>query len=445
VLVRQILHPDLGCASYLIADGGEAAVVDPKWEIDEYLSAAREAGAEIRHILETHTHADPVSGRRRLADRTGARIHLPADPSQSGSDGLRDGDVISVGQAELRAVAAPGHRPEHLAFTVHPSPGAPAAHLLSGDSLLLGGVARPDLAVDGAEGATALFRTLQRLVEFEDDVELWPAHVGGSLCGAASLNGETSSTIALERERNQLLRVSEPEFVAELTGQLPVRPPRVRSVVERNRAGAPDPEPLTELDAVALRAEVEGRVRVMDLRSPEEFDAGHLTGSVNLAPASSGIGNRAGWATREDEAIVLIAEGARDAAAAAELLRSAGIWNLAGFAVADPGAWDRTGLPVSRSECWSPAQVQHGLQVGRLRLVDVRDDIEWEDGHVPGSVHLPLPVLRDGSELGIPGDLRVAVACAAGARAALAASIIRRAGYEPVVRMTDGIASLLDA
>src|SRR5213082_3404993 len=142
---RQILHPDLGCASYLIADRGVAAVVDPKWQIDDYLAAALDAGAEIRHVLETHTHADHVSGRRRLAGATAAAVHVPADPADPAAPGLRAGDVVGVGSLELLAIASPGHRPEHLAYLVR-SDGR-ASMLLSGDSLLVGDVARPDLAV----------------------------------------------------------------------------------------------------------------------------------------------------------------------------------------------------------------------------------------------------------------------------------------------------------
>lgn len=443
--VHQILHPDLGCASYLIVDDGEAAVVDPKWEVEEYLTLAAASEAEIRHILETHTHADHVSGRRRLAERTEAAIHLPADPESPEPDRLRDGDVIRVGGAEVRALASPGHRPEHLAFTIHPHPGAPVTHLLSGDSLLLGSVARPDLAVEATEGAVALHGSLQRLLALDDEVSVWPAHVGGSLCGATSLTGETFSTLGRERQRNHLLSISQPEFVTELTGVLPVRPPRAQSVVARNRGGASEPEPMPELSVQELSRRLADGACVLDLRAPYHYDARHLTGSLNLPPAVSGIGNRAGWATEENEPLVLLADDADRAAVVAEQLRAAGIWNLTGTATFAPQEWEEQALASSTTGAYAPDEVRRALEEDRLLLIDVRDDSEWEAGHVEGSLNLPLSRLRTGRDLDLPHDVPIAVACAAGARAALAASVLRRRGYERATRMTGGIPDLLVA
>ncbi|MGH2885534.1 MAG: MBL fold metallo-hydrolase, partial [Solirubrobacteraceae bacterium] len=245
---RQILHDDLGCASYLIADRGEAAVIDPKWEIDEYLKEAARAGAEIRHVLETHNHADHVSGRRRLAAATGATLHVPDRP---GRPGVRDGDVVRVGEVELVALASPGHRPEHLAYAVHRR--GEISLLLSGDSLLVGDVARPDLAVDAAEGAQAMWHTVRRLTALGDHVELWPAHVGGSLCASRSASSATSSQIGQERRTNPLLRLDDPAaFTSELTHSMPARPPNVARVVALNLEGAADPGPSAVLDAGRL-------------------------------------------------------------------------------------------------------------------------------------------------------------------------------------------------
>src|SRR5271165_2508011 len=181
---RQILHEDLGCASYVIAAAGEAVVVDPKWEIDDYLAAAAEADSTIRYVLETHFHADHVSGRQPLALATGAVALVPSDPARPAAGGLDAGDVLAVGSVELRALAAPGHRPEHLAYLVTDARDGGSRRLLTGDSVLIGDLARPDLAVDSAEGAQALWGTVRRLVALGEDVELWPGHVGGSLCGS---------------------------------------------------------------------------------------------------------------------------------------------------------------------------------------------------------------------------------------------------------------------
>jgi hydroxyacylglutathione hydrolase len=302
VYFRQILHADLGCVSYLIADGGEAAVIDPKWEIDEYLEAAGEAGAEIRHVLETHHHADHVSGRRRLSAATRAGVHVP---DGSGDLGIRNGDVVRVGDVELMVLASPGHRPEHVAYVVRYR--GDVRLLLSGDSLLVGDVARPDLAVDPAEGADAMRHTVQRLLALGDDVELWPAHVGGSLCASRAASSATSSTIGHERLSNRLLSLRDPAtFIAELTRCIPARPPNVERVVALNLESAGDPGPVGELDADALARVLADGVCPLDIRDPESFDAAHLPGSINLPAGGRGFGTRAGWAVGADEPVVLV-------------------------------------------------------------------------------------------------------------------------------------------
>ncbi|HET9719943.1 MAG TPA: MBL fold metallo-hydrolase [Solirubrobacteraceae bacterium] len=441
---RQILQTDLGCASYLIADGGEAVVVDPRWDIEPYLEAAEELGARIRHVLETHNHADHVSGRRRLLSATGAIAHTPADPGDEESAGLREGDLIAVGEVEIRVMAAPGHRPEHLAFLVVDRSGREPERLLSGDSLLVGGVARPDLAVAASDGAAALFETLQRLGGLGDEVEVWPAHVGGSLCGSGSLTDATFSTIGDELRHNRLLGIAAREdFIHELTSSSPVRPPRVARIVELNTSGPPEAPPLPELDAGELMRLGPGGACVLDVRDAESYDRAHLSGSLNLPAESSSAGNRAAWATDPEEPIVIVADTASAAAAFAHRLLSAGLWNLRGVLVADPEAWRAAGLTVESGRVLTPVEVAQGLSRGELELVDVRDESEWRLGHVDGARHLPLPVLADGRGVDLPADRPLAVACAAGARAALAASVLRRQGYSGASRMTGGIPELL--
>lgn len=444
MLFCQILQTDLGCASYLIADGGEAAVVDPRWDIDVYLDALSTAGASLRYVLETHNHADHVSGRRRLVAATDATALTPADPDDSGSPGLREGDVVRVGEAEIQVLAAPGHRPEHLAFLVVDRTDGSPDRLLSGDSLLVGGVARPDLAVAADDGAAALFETLHRLERLDDAVQLWPAHVGASLCGAGSSTSATSSTIGEERHSNPLLQIAgRDEFVQQLTASSPVRPPRVAQIVELNTTGPPDPPALPELGLSELQ-EAWGRgACVLDIREPAAFDEAHLPGSLNLPSDSSEAGNRAAWATELNEPIVVVAPQAAEARAFATRLLSAGLWNLSGVAVADPSDWAAAGLPIEATPAFAPVEVAQALPRGELELLDVRDDSEWRLGHLDGSHHLPLPELQDGARVELPRDRPLAVACSAGHRAALAASVLRRRGYAQAARMTGGIPQLL--
>jgi hydroxyacylglutathione hydrolase len=444
VYFRQILHLDLGCASYLLADGGEAVVVDPKWEIEEYVDAARQAGAAIRHILETHHHADHVSGRERLAAATGAAVHLPADPSVPGSTGLRDGDAVDVGSVRLRAIAAPGHRPEHLAYEVCDSTRAPDEPwlLLSGDSLLVGDVARPDLAVAGEEGARSLWTTLRRIERLGDHVELWPAHVGGSLCGSGSLSAKTSSTIGYERRVNPLLSLPDPErFVEEVTRCPPPRPPTVERVVALNRTGSGSPAPLRELDATAL-PELLQQGCALDVRPAEIFDAGHLAGALNLPVGSRGLGTRAGWAVGAKEQIVIVAESRHAGERVADSLYSAGLWHLQGIAIADPEGWKHAGLDLQTASALTPERLVPSLTNGELELIDVRDPAEWSASHIDRSRHLPLAELGDGRGVKLPHERPLAIACATGGRAALAASVLRRRGHARVSRVVGGVGEL---
>lgn len=434
---RQILHSDLGCASYLIADSGEGAVIDPKWEIGEYLEAAAAEGAEIRHVLETHNHADHVSGRQRLTSATGAAVHIPA-----GSDGtaIEDGAVIQVGQLTLAALATPGHRPEHMAYLLSED-GVPRL-LFSGDSLLVGDVARPDLAVPAAEGAQDLWHTLRRLLALDDQVEVWPAHVGGSLCASRNASSATSSTIGHERATNPLLSLVDPvAFSAEVTNSMPARPPTVERVVGLNLRGAVDPGPVPVLDAEALGRFLGADACVLDIREPDSFEGDHLEGSVNLPSESGALATRAGWATGDGEAVI-VASSLALGHDAVELLRAGGVWNLAGIALADPEGWRAAGLPVRSCAAISADRLARSLGSGEVTLIDVRDPAEWAAGHVAGARNLPLSELGDGTDLDGRFPTPIGVVCASGMRAAIAASILRRRGLDPVWRVDGGVDDL---
>ncbi len=441
---RQLLHRDLGCASYLLADGGEAVVVDPRWDIDEYLRIAAQEKLRIAHVIDTHEHADHVSGRTRLVAATGAQAHRPrhADATAEETGTVAAGDTIVVGALRLAALGTPGHRPEHLAFAVADlSRGEDPWMLLSGDSMLVGDVARPDLAYEPAEGAHALHGTLQQLLaELPDGVELWPAHVGGSLCGGSGLSHKTSSTIGFERRHNRPLSLQRDAFVRAVTSSLPSRPPNIERIVALNRpAEQAFPGEPPALGPAALADLCERGVTVLDSRSPDEFDAGHLAGAINLPLASAGLGTRAGWALDPERPLVIIASDARAGGQTASTLQAVGFWNLPGVALPDTDGWWAAGLTVSHSQAWDIEQLAGGLRGHAVDLVDARELAEWLAGHVPGSVHLPLVRLPEITSVPRAGEGRVtAVACAAGARAAFAASLLRRVGHDDVVRVAGG-------
>src|SRR3954454_2673179 len=238
---RQVLHEDLSCASYLVGDTrtGVAAVIDPQWAIEPYLRLSRLHGVRIEHVLETHNHADHVSGHGRLARATGATIHIHelAD-AEYPHEAFADGWKLSLGQVEIEALHTAGHRPEHTSFLLRDADrgGDPWA-VLTGDSLFVGDVARPDLAIEEREGAAAIYRSLhERLTSLPDDVEVWPGHLGGSSCGSAGIDHKSTSTIGFEREHNRALKFgSEGEFVDDAVATLGAPPPNVEHIVAINQ------------------------------------------------------------------------------------------------------------------------------------------------------------------------------------------------------------------
>ncbi len=438
---RQVLYRDLGCASYVIGDVGEAVVVDPRWDIGVYLEIADAEQLKIVHVIDTHEHADHVSGRLRLASETGARSHRP-DPEGVHADRISAGHEIAVGALRVRAIATPGHRPEHLSFAVADVSRSPNVWmLLTGDSLLVGDIARPDLAYeDVKEGAQALHASLRKLLAIGDHVEVWPAHVGGSLCGGAGLSGKTSSTVGFERRSNPLLMTDERGFVDGLTASLPSRPPNVEHIVNLNRRmrHALPSEPAAVAGS-ELRDLLTGGATVLDGRTPDRFDTEHLAGSINLPISAAGVGTRAGWALSGDERIVIVAEDRDQAHAMASALQAVGFWSLVGYCTTDSKAWRSADLPLAQAGSWDLDQLAAAIRQKAVELVDVREADEWATGHVGGSHHVPLNRLRDVSTLQIPVRGRTtAVTCAAGIRAAFAASLLRRAGRPDVVRVAGG-------
>lgn len=437
---KQVLYTDLGCASYVMADDGDAVVVDPCWDIDIYLELAESRDLRIAYVLDSHDHADHVSGRRRLAAATGARSYHAVPAEDPARDGIRPGEEIAVGSLRLRALGTPGHRPEHLAFVVVDLTRGPDPWLLlTGDSLLVGDLARPDLAVEASEGAELLHASLRTLVQLGDHVEVWPGHVGGSLCGGARLSGKTSSTVGFERLHNPLLAADRAQFIRGLTETMPPRPPNIGRIVEINRVGRAAPPSVRELGVSEVRDLLAAGVDVLDGREPEAFDAGHIAGSINLPTESHGVGTRAGWSLAPDDPVVITASDSGHAHKIAGALQAVGLWAIAGYLIGDGSKWQRDGLRIATSASWDVDQLAGGLRRHEVDLVDVRDESEWIAGHVPGSVHVPLESLRREDAVALPENGgTTAVACVSGARAAFAASILRRAGRRNVVRISGG-------
>jgi glyoxylase-like metal-dependent hydrolase (beta-lactamase superfamily II)/rhodanese-related sulfurtransferase len=441
---RQVLHRDLGCASYVVADGGAGAVVDPKWETEEYLALAAENGFEIRHVLETHNHADHVSGRGRLAEATGATIHVPnAGEVAFEATAVGEGSTVEVGDVRIVALATPGHRPEHVAYLVADrSRGDQPWMVLTGDSLFVGDLARPDLAVEARDGARELHRSLRRLLDLDDYVEVWPGHIGGSLCGGAGMSETPGSTIGFERRFNRLLRLEgEDVFVDELTRHLPPQPPNFTRIVSLNRGPLlRDAAPLHALEPHRVEELLAAGATLLDGREPREYAAEHVPGSLNVTMVNAAVGTRAAWVVDPESDVIVTAPSDGDADRMARMLEAVGFRSIRGRLAGGVAAWAASGRPVESTPSIDGATLAERLRGGDVELLDVREEDEWQDGHVPGSLHVPYYRLavNDPGTLAGRGRRPLAVACSAGNRSSLAVSLLRRSGVADVVHVGGG-------
>jgi hydroxyacylglutathione hydrolase len=446
VIFRQLVHEDLGCASYLIGDenAGVAAVVDPMLDIDPYLQLARYLGVHIEHILETHNHADHVSGHGRLVAATGASIHIHRD-AEPLYDHLPfdDGWELELGRLAVRAIHTPGHRPEHTAFAlVDSARSSEPWAVLTGDSLFVGDIARPDLAVDKREGARGIFRSLnERLMTLPDTCEVWPGHLGGSLCGGPGMDLKVSSTIGFERASQPLLQVGdEEEFVERTTAALGPQPPNFKNIVALNRGplvkDTVDAHPLTPRQV--QHAERDGAM-VVDVRTELQFDEAHIPGAVCITARRAGFGSKLAWLAEQDQPLVLVGRDDEDAREAAVLASAVGLSNVAGYLAGGMTAWREEREPVDRVERLTVEEVHERWEAdrGAIQLMDVRELDEWERGHIPSSLHMPYHDVH-GLPDGIDADRPVAAICSSGQRAAVAASLLKRYGAADVVHVVDG-------
>ena len=429
MLFRQFVDDDLGCACYLVGDeqAGIAAAVDPPYAIERLVAEAERQGVRLVVVLETHTHADHVSGHGRLALEHGlpVRVHEAAGATFP-HEPLRDGTEVEVGNVVLRTLHTPGHRPEHCAFAViDRSRGEEPWLVLTGDSLFVGDAARPDLAVAADEGAEGLFHSLHRLVALGDGVEVYPGHVAGSLCGAA-MSSKASTTIGFERRFNHALLESHEEFTAAATGPQPPRPPNMERIVELNRGPflAAQP-PLQRID------EVPEGVVVLDVRPTPTFVAGHRPGAVGVPVSGSTFGTKAAFVLPE-RPLVLHAKDEAEAQLAAQGLHAVGLFDLAGW---QEGGGSQTLEPVSLEE------LERLLAAGDVELLDVREADEHDRGFVPGSRHLSYRTARAAAENGLFAGHPLVTICESGPRAALAASVLQAAGLDARPVLDGGIAT----
>jgi hydroxyacylglutathione hydrolase len=437
----------LGClahASYMMASEGEAVVVDPQRDVDIYLQAAEANHVTIRHIFETHLHADFVSGHRELAARTGATIYMGKEAGATFPHvGVGDGFELHVGNIAIRALETPGHTPESICLVIADEEKSPAPWaLLTGDTLFLGDVGRPDLSKrhTPVQLAGMLYDSLHnKILRLADDVLVYPAHGAGSLCGR-NMRAERVSTIGTERLTNYALQIkSREEFVRQLTSNLPTRPEYFSQDAEINRSGAvalSDLPALPVLEPAELKTILAEGGIALDVRSGEQFAAGHVPGSVNIALSgqfASWAGALLGLAARP----VLIADSEEQAAEARMRLARIGLEDARGFLQSGIAAWSGAGLPLATVRQVSVEELDAQLRAERLQVLDVRREAEWESGHVEDATWWPLDNFKIAPPE-IDNNLPIAVHCKSGYRSIIACSLLQRAGFRDVINVIGG-------
>ncbi|HKE31701.1 MAG TPA: MBL fold metallo-hydrolase [Candidatus Angelobacter sp.] len=442
-------HFYLGClahASYLVASEGIAAVIDPQRDVDIYLDLAREKNLKIDHIIETHLHADFVSGHHELAERTGARIYLgDGSGATFPHTATKDGDSLQFGQCRFDFLATPGHTVESMcvAMTDLGQPSRPRT-VFTGDTLFVGDVGRPDLSRDHTpqELAAMLYKSLhEKLLKLPDDTEIFPAHGAGSLCGR-NLGTERSSTIGKERRTNYALRAQScDEFIRLLTDVMPPRPEYFLRDAELNRQGAAALDriaPPVPVDAAeVLRLQGEGAI-VLDTRPDNQFAAAHVPGSIHIGLS----GQYASWAARIiglDRRIILVGEDDDHLRESQMRLARVGIENVQAYLKDGITGWIEAGyepdyIPQISVQEFAELQEKEKDNIG---VLDVRERGEVESGAMENSAWIPLGELTNRTaEIG--QDKLLVVHCKGGYRSAIATSILRRAGFRDIANLTGG-------
>jgi glyoxylase-like metal-dependent hydrolase (beta-lactamase superfamily II)/rhodanese-related sulfurtransferase len=453
---KQFYLNCLAHASYLIGSGGEAVVVDPQRDVDQYLDEAAAQQLKIKYIIETHLHADFVSGHRELAVRSGAQIIFGAQAKATiPHHAVKSGDELMIGRVKLRVLETPGHTPEGICILVIDTEVSDQPQkVLTGDTLFIGDVGRPDLA--GQKGYTPqmmagmMYESLyEKLLRLDDAVEVFPAHGAGSMCGR-NLSTETSSTIGEQRKLNYALQpMTKEQFIKLMTADLPEAPAYFSRDAEINRTGA---ESLTGLSPAAGLPAVEVRdlaaqgSLVLDVRDAAEFGAGHVPGALNI-----GLGGQfASWAGSlipSASPIVIVAESNEKVEEAQLRLARVGLENVQGYLRGGIKAWENAGLEVDIVPQISVAELKELIETRPdLQLIDVRHPAEYHSGHAPRAASAPLAKLGDLlPRLNLKPNRQTAVICAGGYRSSAGTSILQRLGFKHLLNVTGGTKSWIDA
>lgn len=458
MFLKRFYDDGLAQASYLIGCSatGESIVIDANRDVQQYIDAAAVEKLKVTHVSETHIHADYVSGSRELAQRTGAKLYLSAEGGKDWQYGfaksdnatlVKNGDVIKVGNIRLEVMHVPGHTPEHIAFLVTDTAGASEPMgIATGDFVFVGDVGRPDLLEKAAkvantmeDGARTLFHSLERFRALPDYLQVWPGHGAGSACGKA-LGAVPTSTVGYEKRFNWGVGTTvEKDFVEMVLAGQPEPPLYFAEMKRINRDGPPmlggfkvPARGAREALAVALT----GGAAVLDLRAAADFAKGHIPGAINI-PLNKSFSTWAGWLVKYDQAIHLIVnEG--DVAKAVRELAMIGLDHVAAwYPLAIIGEWETAGHALATVTKTDVTHLAPQLARGDVTVVDVRNRAEYEAGHLPGALHIPVGYLAE-RLAEIPRDKPIIVQCQSGGRSAIATSVLQKLGVTNAVDLSGG-------
>lgn len=455
---HQRFIPGLAIYSYLVGDekSKRCAVIDPTRDCDEYLGIAKREGLRITHVLETHVHADFVSGSAELKDRLGAEVQIVS----SGLGGKEwvppyadhvagDGDEISLGDVRLKALHTPGHTYEHLCWSLYDDTRSRETPWLifTGDFLFVGDVGRPDLLGEDARQKLAhqlyesVFGVLPGLPDF---TEVFPGHGAGSLCGKA-LGSRGSTTVGFERRYNRSLQKrSEAEWVSSLLEGMPIAPPYFLRMKKVNAEGpkmiGPELPGRRRFSAEQVHERTCQECLIVDVRTKEAFAASHIPGSINI-PLGQNLPTWAGWVLPYDRPTLIVPDDPLDVPEVVTHLLRVGFDDVQGYLEGGMNDWQTHGYPINRLETISVHELADRRKAASVLFVlDVRTEAEWDGGHLEGAHHIHGGTLED-RFAEVPRDRPVAVVCGSGYRASIASSFLKREGYEDVMNVLGGMSA----
>ena len=444
MLIKHFFVEKIAHSSYIVAGEKYCAVVDPSRDVEIYLEEAEKRNLRITHILETHLHADFISGHLELAERTGAKIYLPKEgQAEFEHVPLSEGDQFMLEDMRFEVLETPGHTPEHISYVVRDlARGEEPVGVFVGDTLFVGDVGRPDLFPERAdELARKLYDSLfNKLLKLPDYCEVYPAHGAGSLCGKA-MGAKYLSTIGYEKKFNSALQYTDiEEFVKALTEDMPGVPDHFG---RSSRINAQGPKPLFDLPEIRLLnpEEFAGEIKredviILDVRSYPAFGGIHIPNSYSM-DITGNLPTFAGWVLDPRKEILLVAESVDLAEEAALWLYRVGLDNVTGYLVEDLHSWAASGLPVEQISQIGPAQYLELKEAGEVILIDSRDKNTYDEGHISEAINIPTPELRTRfTEL--DKDKKIVIICNSGVRSNLGASILKQKGFTKLYNLVGG-------